>query len=715
MIERLNRSIKECAESMRHDSGLDNSFWAFSVCTAVHLLNRRPHSKFKDKTTPFEHWHGSKPDLSYLRSFGSCAYVHIPSQTHRKLDPRSIRCIFIGYPSDLKGYEFWDPVHQKIVTSRFQDARFDELSSRNEMFEQPSDDITCWEDSHSDYDFVPSSDARISSDTASEGHEATTSNEHIVASERHHGDASCPQEHSNHDRHDQLFEDRQLLSNTDLQNRNEIVQVGEIITEPPPSRPSTPSNERRYPTRNRKQPSEWWKAPSCNMTTPRRACDIPTPLTPEQALSESSPFRLDWKKAMDAELDNLRNTNTWTICDLPEDRKAIDSKWVFKVKAKEDGSVDKFKARLVIKGFSQRPGIDFDETFSPVAHAVSVRMVFALAAASSMHLRQIDIVGAFLQADLTEEIYMKQPFGFQNVNPNKVCRLNKSLYGLKQAGLEWNKTINEYLTASLGMRRLHCDPCPYLNSQESPRMILALSTDDILIASDSQDAIEEFVTSISNRFPVTDLGQPRKILGMRVKRDKNGISIDQQGYVQELLERFNMIDCETCDTPAQPGLYLTPTGETLKTDKRKFPYRELVGGLNWLATSTRPDIAATVSTLCQYLDNPDKEHWTAAKRVLRYLKSTSNYGLHYRKSDLGVTVTGYSDSDCVEDQTKVPASQDHVQVSHTGPVVVPALITGRTGPQVVPAHDYGRTGPCVAQPPRARPPAEQPASEASFL
>ena len=161
------------------------------------------------------------------------------------------------------------------------------------------------------------------------------------------------------------------------------------------------------------------------------ACNIETPNSISDALREDNPLRAKWQEADDREYKNLIDNGTWELCSLPAGQKAIDNKWVFKVKAKEDGSIDKFKARLVVKGFSLRPGIDYDETFSPVAHLSSVRLIFAIAAQHRLKLRQLDIIGAFLQADLIEEIYMKQPDGFVSEENNLVCRLKKSLYGLK--------------------------------------------------------------------------------------------------------------------------------------------------------------------------------------------------------------------------------------------------------------------------------------------
>ncbi|WP_142674078.1 reverse transcriptase domain-containing protein, partial [Bacillus sp. SRB_331] len=193
-----------------------------------------------------------------------------------------------------------------------------------------------------------------------------------------------------------------------------------------------------------------------------RATQVTIPKSISEALDSENEFCKEWAAATKAEFDSLQHNKTWELVRLPSGRNAIQNKWVFKVKSDEKGLVNKFKARLVVKGYSQRPGIDFDETFSPVAHLASVRLVFALAASLKLKLRQLDVVGAFLQAELHEEIYMVQPKGYISHDPSLVCRLKKSLYGLKQAGLVWNNTINLFITKDLGFKRLSSDACVYI-------------------------------------------------------------------------------------------------------------------------------------------------------------------------------------------------------------------------------------------------------------
>ena len=347
--------------------------------------------------------------------------------------------------------------------------------------------------------------------------------------------------------------------------------------------------------------------------------------------------------------------NTWTLQDLPQNRKAIASKWVFDVKPSlaGDGSVRKFKARLVIKGFSQRAGIDYSETFAPVAHMSSLKVVLTIAAQENLTLRQIDVVGAFLNGDIDGEIYMKQPDGFAvQGQRQKVCKLNKALYGLKQAGMIWNRQLDEFLTNILSFTRTVADPCVYHYMRQSTYAIMLIHVDDILIAHNDEIFCNDLILSFQEQWDVTDLGSPTRLLGMQINRDQTGsIFLHQEDYVQEILQRFNMVECKPASTPHQPGYYLSvsmsPTSDEKKNDMKTVPYSELVGSLNWLATNTRPNIANAVGTLCRFISNPGRQHWKAAQMVLRYLSGSADHGIKFSKSDQGLThsLIGYSDAD----------------------------------------------------------------------
>jgi len=384
-----------------------------------------------------------------------------------------------------------------------------------------------------------------------------------------------------------------------------------------------------------------------------RACEIQIPRSINEALSPGNTFYKEWSQATKAEIDSLLKNETWELCRLPNGRKAIDNKWVFKVKPNDEGFVEKFKARLVVKGYSQRPGIDFNETFSPVAHLTSVRLIFALAASLKLTLRQLDVVGAFLQAELQEEIYMRQPEGYVSEDSTLVCRLKKSLYGLKQAGLVWNDTINQFITKGLHFTRLSSDAYVYVMRCKQDIIIMSLSTDDLLLAHNCPILVESIVLKLSSRFPITDLGEPKRLLGMRISISDDGILLDQEAYVLEQLSKFEMTQCKHVDSPEQAGLYLDNSMCAGTIEERqemlRTPYRELVGALNWIATCTRPDISHAVSSLCQFPDTPGRQHWTSAKRVLRYLKGSSSSGLFFQ-ADQPPILTAFSDSDWAGDK-----------------------------------------------------------------
>lgn len=312
--------------------------------------------------------------------------------------------------------------------------------------------------------------------------------------------------------------------------------------------------ERRYPARERRRPREWWKVPqSANCTLDNETehvqeitnhvhyCAMQTNLAPTKRNDNLSRPVLDGVMASDIktefktlreafnseyggyfsdaahkEFNNLLKYRTWVLQKLPSDRKAIGCRMIFKVKSKDDGTVDRFKARLVVQGFSQRPGIDFDETFAPTAHQESIRLLFALAAQFKLRLRHVDFVGAFLNGDMDTQVFMKQPEGFvDSEHPDWVCELQKALYGLKQAGRTWNKKLDKFLKL-LGFVCVSADPCIYIMTKKERKVILALHVDDTLIAYNDIQFCDSIIKKISDKFEITDFGTPSRLLGMRI-------------------------------------------------------------------------------------------------------------------------------------------------------------------------------------------------------
>jgi hypothetical protein len=212
-----------------------------------------------------------------------------------------------------------------------------------------------------------------------------------------------------------------------------------------------------------------------------------------------------WRDAATLEYNTLVENSTWEIVDLPQGEKTTGSGWVFRVKHNADGSIECFKARIVAKGYSQCPGLDYNESFAPTFRPATLRIIMALSALEDLELRSVDITAAFINGDLDEKIYMKQPEDFHIGSPNKVCQLRKSLYGLKQSARQWNKKLHSVLT-ELGFKRIESDHSMYIYSNGEVRIIVPIYIDDITLASKSSSAIDKYVQLLSHHFKCRDLG-----------------------------------------------------------------------------------------------------------------------------------------------------------------------------------------------------------------
>ena len=281
-----------------------------------------------------------------------------------------------------------------------------------------------------------------------------------------------------------------------------------------------------------------------------------------------------WKRALDSEYSAHIKNNTWTLVDLPEGRKAIESRWVFKVKYNADGSVERHKARLVAKGFSQEAGLDYEETFSPVAKYKSIRSLLAIANQLNLEVHQMDVSTAFLNGELEEEIYMTQPEGYIKEGEEElVCKLNKSIYGLKQSSRCWYNTIDQFLKNSCYVQS-NSDPCLYIKRQGEDIMLIALYVDDLIPASNSMQMLQREKEALKKRFEMKDLGEVHYCLGIQVERDKNKRQMKphQSQYLKSLLKKFGMEECKPVATLVDQGTKLLPNeGESVeKGSKEKF-------------------------------------------------------------------------------------------------------------------------------------------------
>lgn len=372
------------------------------------------------------------------------------------------------------------------------------------------------------------------------------------------------------------------------------------------------------------------------------------PMTIEEALSRADGKR--WKKAMVDEYESLLLNKTWNLVDLPAKRKAIPCKWIFKTKRDGDGVIERYKARLVIKGCAQRRGLDYEETFSPVVRYNSLRYLLSLAAQYDLDIEQLHAISAFLQGDVEEDIYMVQPEMFVE-DSSKVCRLNKAIYGLKQASRQWNKKL---ALKEIGFGQSALDPCVYFRINGQHRTYIAVYVDDFLVFSNDQLLRRFLKEELFRRFRMKDLGDANFCMGLHITRDRaNGIIyLDQRRHIADLLTKFGMTDCNPAKVPADPNQILSksmsPQTSTDKAAMSSIPYQEAVGGLLYISQGSRPDIAYAVSLVSRFNNNPGKPHWEAVKRIMRNLKGTIDAKITFVKLSNPV-VTGYCDADWARD------------------------------------------------------------------
>jgi transposase InsO family protein len=637
--ERFNRTITDKAMAMLHTAGLSFGFWEYAMNAAVHIYNRSPTRTLKWRT-PFEVWYSGKvPDVSHLRIFGCKGYMHVPADKRRKLDAKAIEVTLVGFEPGAKGYQLWDKQTHSVRLSR--DVTFDESS--------------------------------FPSQKGVETHPAPIPPVPVIAAPNL---AARPPFHI----------DYPVRAPSPTQSQSSAEDVEDLLDPrpstppsvkpiPPPNTPRTPKWDRPAPTSPPPRPSATHikhepVSPGQDMpgsfsdriqrsemlremdNAPRRSTRVPVPnpryyntdnvavrgrrlgyaellavaYVGRDPASYSEAMRSadadQWSEACQYEIDALAKNGTWELVDLPPGRKAVKSKWVFKLKA--DG---RYRARLVAKGFTQIPGVDFDETFSPVARFESLRMLLALATLEDWHIHQMDVKSVFLNGVLDEEIFMEQPQGFITTgSETQVCHLRKAIYGLKQASRQWNLQFHGVLTG-LGFKQTYADAGIYVCHQQEGDgpLFIILYVDDITILGASLQAVQRLKSDLSACYEMSDLGEIESYLGICITHDRSHkrLEIDQSGYLSDVLERFGMADASPHNTPLPTGAdeHLKKF-DGLATASDIKHYQSLIGSLLYLQIGMRPDISFAVSRLAQYAANPSPQHLRLAQYVLSYLVGT---------------------------------------------------------------------------------------------
>ncbi|UYV76870.1 hypothetical protein LAZ67_14002267 [Cordylochernes scorpioides] len=585
VAERANRTLVEMTRCFIIQANLPDPLWAELVYTSTYIRNRCPRTN--ESRTPYEIFTGRKPTVSHLRIIG-CKCFAVDNRPRRgKFAPRSEEYRLIGYSPESKAYRLWKPGTGMMIKSR--DVRF--LESEN--FTLRNDVVQ------------------------------------IEAIPQKKDDTSLEEE--------SLQDDENTLPGTDSDFLGEPSETMEVISHRGRGRP-------RYirtgkPGRPRKE------YPTANLST-QEFSEVkysPDPKDAEEALSGKDSYF--WRKAMKEEFDLLIENKTWELVDPPKGQNVIGSKWVFRRKYSSDGSLERYKARLVAKGYSQKYGIDYEETFAPVVRHSTIRTVLALAVEYDLLVHQMDVQSAFLNGDVKEEIYMTQPENFESKKyPRRVCKLKKAIYGLKQAGMTWHANLDSVLK-EMGLEQMKTDNCVYIKHHEGI-LLVAIYVDDLIIAAEREDTLISFKESMKKIFKIKDLGKINYCLGIRIQTKKDGsISIDQEKYIEELLAKYRMKEAKPISKPMDSNSKLTKISsiEGENEPVKKEEYQSLIGSLIYLSVSTRPDIAYAVSALGQFSNDPRRQHWNAAKRVLRYLKGTLCLKITYEKTN--ETLYGCVDAD----------------------------------------------------------------------
>jgi hypothetical protein len=349
---------------------------------------------------------------------------------------------------------------------------------------------------------------------------------------------------------------------------------------------------------------------------------------------------------MQEEIDSVKRNQTWELADLPQGHRAITLKWVYKLKRNETGDIVKRKARLVARGFVQQEGIDFDEVFAPVARMESVRLLLALAAREGWQVHHMDVKSAFLNEDLKEEVYIRQPAGFVMASQEgKVLRLRKALYGLRQAPRAWNSKLDDTLK-KMDFVQSELEHAIYRRSHSDDILLVGVYVDDLVITGSSLAAVEEFKEEMKRAFLMSDLGLLSFYLGIEVRQDAGGITLRQTHYAKKILEMAGMADCKAAATPMEERLRLSRDSTTEEVDATL--YRRIVGSLRYLI-HIRPDLTYAVGYVSRFLERPIEEHFQAVKKILRYIVGTLQYGLCYGRRMGTTRLVGYCDSDLADD------------------------------------------------------------------
>ncbi|KAK2456975.1 putative mitochondrial protein [Trifolium repens] len=579
IVERKNRTIQESARVMLHAKNVPYHFWAEAMNTACYVHNRVTLRKGTTSTL-YELWKDRKPTVKHFHIFGSECFILADREPRRKLDPKSEKGFFLGYSTNSRAYRVYNTKTQVV------------MESVNVV-------------------------VKDSSDKENEGVDQGTP---VSVNAEPDDEASTPASLNEAD-------ERTIEEDNDESARPKATSKGPSVRV-----------QKNHPL------DLVIGNPEQGITT-RRTNDVVAnscfvslfePKNVKEALTDEA-----WIEAMQEELNQFERSEVWDLVPRPEDVNIIGTKWVYKNKSDENGTVTRNKARLVAQGYTQIEGLDFDETFAPVARLESIRLLLGVACILKFKLYQMDVKSAFLNGYLQEEVYVEQPKGFVDPeHPNYVYKLKKALYGLKQAPRAWYERLTQFLEEQ-GYRKGGSDKTLFVKQEKGKFIIAQIYVDDIVFGGMSNAMVQHFVQQMQSEFEMSLVGELTYFLGLQIKQMDDTIFISQSKYARNIIKKFGMDNATHKRTPAPTHLKLTKDEKGISVDQSL--YRSMIGSLLYL-TASRPDITYAVGVCARYQADPKVSHLTQVKRILKYVNGTSDYGIMYSHCE-NSTLYGYCDAD----------------------------------------------------------------------
>ena len=686
VAERALQTITQRASTIMHHGKLSDNLWGEAINTACYLTNRAPHSALGG-ITPIEALCGVAPAIDHLYTPGCLALIHIEkSLRHGKLDARAAPGIFVGYAVNKPTgtLRVYNPATKRVVESfhvkicdniLYSDWQRERAGATPDSYDSDDSDSTgldclAWPLASAPVVVPPAAPAApaaaaplIAPDLALPPPPAVAAvapplitvlpppvTASVVAPPRRKqratpAPAAAPAT-PNTTRSGAVYERTGAAHST---AKLAVAELDDVM----PGLVDDDCDD----VMTRQFDGPFYNVTAATDAAPLFAFMSVNGEPTSYGAAMASPDADEWQGAMDNEVDSLESTGTWREEEASPECNIINTQWVFKVKKNSEGVVVKYKARVVAQGNNQVYGVDFSETFAPVAAITTVRTLLAVSAALGYYVHQIDYDTAYLNAPIEEEVWVRPPPGYKKYSATGkplVYKLLRSLYGLKQSGRNWNNMLNDWLI-KFGFERSAVDTCLYIYTDSDGTVLYVIVyVDDLIPSSGSLDLIQRFKASVAADFKIKDLGQLEHFLGIHINYDRltKQVTLDQTAYINGIIHKFGFADCTPITSPASVEPLSISMAASTAADiafMETVPYRSAVGSLLYAAVVSRPDISNSVREVSRFLHRPGPAHWNAVSQIFKYLKKTVNFKLAYNLDTSEPTLSGYCDADLAGD------------------------------------------------------------------